>query len=78
MSDHDGYLINQVARDYLTRMGPVLAVAHLSEQAGIAEGRGDELSATAWRDIAQAARGNQPFDHALPDLRCSVTSAILS
>lgn len=57
MSDDDSDLINQVARDYLSRMRFAAAVAHLSDQAEIAEGRGDELSAAEWRDIAQAACG---------------------
>ena len=52
MDDKD--LVDQVATDYLEKLGRG-AIAHLLEMHAAAQGMGDDLSADAWLDIAQAA-----------------------
>ena len=51
--DDNGQLIDRVAREQIQQHG-ANAVSILRERAEIAEASGDELSAEAWREIAQA------------------------
>jgi hypothetical protein len=53
MPNTDRFLVEKVARDFLSRLG-CDAVSYLREQAELAADQGDELSADAWRDIADA------------------------
>ena len=48
--------VARVAADLLERHGPSV-IAELREQAEIAAANGDQLSAEAWADIADAAEG---------------------
>src|SRR4051794_21585915 len=50
----DDALVWQVAQEYVARRGAE-CITSLMESAEIAEAIGDELSARAWRDIAEAA-----------------------
>ena len=50
----DDFLIQKVAHQFLSYLGSD-AIAYLQEQAGIAADLGDELSARAWTDLAEAA-----------------------
>jgi len=52
--DDNGDLVERAAREAIAQHGDN-AVAVLRECAELAEHRGDELSANAWRDIAEAA-----------------------
>ena len=54
MQNEDASLVQKVANQFLSWLGPE-AVAFLQEQAEIAATRDDELSARAWRDLAEAA-----------------------
>ena len=47
-------VINQVAADYVRQQGPG-AVKHLRDLASAADANEDRLSASSWRDIANAA-----------------------
>jgi hypothetical protein len=50
----DAELVDTVAADYVRQNGAA-APAYLRDFEFIARGRGDELSADAWEDIANAA-----------------------
>ena len=52
--DDDGELVEQAAREAIKQHGRN-AIAVLRERAEIADEQGDNLSARAWRDIADAA-----------------------
>jgi hypothetical protein len=54
MQNQDRFLIGKVAREFVSCLG-FDAPAYLEEQAELAAEQGDELSARAWRDIADAA-----------------------
>jgi hypothetical protein len=51
----DDHIVEQVARQMHERHGPD-AAPRAREQAEIADGIGDPLSADAWRDIANALK----------------------
>ena len=53
-SGSDADVVEQVAADYVRQQGPG-AVDHLRDLASAAEANGDPLSASSWRDIADAA-----------------------
>jgi len=52
--DENGEAVERTAREAIDRYGNN-AVAMLRERAEVADHIGDELSAKAWRDIADAA-----------------------
>jgi hypothetical protein len=54
MRNNDARLVNKVASDYVRRAG-MQAVPDLVEHAEIASSLGDDFSAEAWLDIAEAA-----------------------
>jgi hypothetical protein len=51
----DADLVIQVAAEYIARLGPAAAIAELLECEEFAREVGDDLSAQAWLDLAQAA-----------------------
>jgi len=53
-SGSDAEVVEQSAADYVRQQGPG-AVEHLRDLASAAEANGDRLSASSWRDIADAA-----------------------
>jgi len=53
--DTDVAIVASVAGDYLARLGRE-ALPHLRDQAIMAAGQGDAISAQAWSDIADAAQ----------------------
>jgi hypothetical protein len=51
----DADLVRQVAAEYIARLGPAAAIEELLECEELAREAGDDLSAQAWLDLAQAA-----------------------